>query len=158
MNADIIVAVLSSTAVATVLGNILQIIIESIKTKIERDKINEERQYEIEKEKRGKKEEIYIKALEYSLIVRRVLDAYKDKEKHSESELESMIEEMNKMEKDVAPFIKLYSSKLIFESFRRLSKSIRIIESNVPVTEEYIKATEGEEDFLTKLIKQDINC
>lgn len=150
------VAVVSSTALATILGNVFQLFSEWMKNKIYKNKIQSNREYKAKQDMLEKKEGIYIKALTCSLLVRNVLEGYRDKEKYSETELRKIVQEMNEVSKEVGPFLRLYSSKLIFESFRRLSRATRIIGSGVKITEEYIAAIDGEENFFTKLIKEDL--
>lgn len=90
------------------------------------------------------------------MLIRNVLEGYRDEEKYSETELRKMVQEMNEMLKEVGPFLRLYSSKSIYESFRRLSRAVRIIGSGVEITEKYIASIDGEENYFTKLIKKDL--
>ena len=153
---EILVAVLSSTALATMLGSLFQLLSEWMKNKIYKNKIQSNREYKAEQGMLEKKEGIYIKALTCSLLIRNVLEGYRDEEKYSETELRNMVQEMNKLVMTVGPFLRLYSSKSIYESFRRLSRATRIIGSGVEITEKYIASIVGEENYFTKLIKKDL--
>ena len=156
MENELLVTILSSTAIATVLSNIIQVFINKSNNKIERDRIREEREYETAQLNRKKKEAAYIKALSHSLSVKNILEAHRDKEKYSKEDLNRMIREMNDLLQEVAPELRLYSTKLVFESFRRLSRSVRIINTGKEITENYLVAINSEYDFLVKLMKEDL--
>ena len=73
----IIVAIVSSTALSTIIGAFLQPLIEGRRFKREKEKLEAEREYEEKKAFFEKKEKAYLGAILYSLYAKNIIEAYK---------------------------------------------------------------------------------
>ena len=98
----------------------------------------------------------YLGAILYSLYAKNIIEAYRDIDNVNRDEIKKLHEEINKVFWEVTPAIRLYSSTLTFQSFRRITRIAKTSTFKTIPDESNLKAMDSEVDIFVGLIKKDL--
>ncbi len=156
MNQDIIIAVISSSAIGVFISTISQPLVDLIRCKIDIKKANDERDHKLHQELLCKKENTYIRALEYLMRIRRGFDVSDYHLNIAPQRFKEEISETNNLALELGPLIRLYSTDEIFEMFYQLSKWSRYSYSKTRLFENSKENYVLMYNYLSKLMQEDL--
>lgn len=158
MKENMLIAIVTSTALGTILGTILQPLVEWIKSKIDRKKIKDDREYEEKKERERKKENAYIQVIDYCIKTKDVVCYHNYFINNEPEQLSNYIERANQAGETLSGKLRLYASSEVFSYFEKIM-SIRYMLNDrvdiipVAVIEKYNKSV----DDLVNLMKEELH-
>lgn len=157
MSNKIIIAIITSTALATMLGSVFQLLADWVKSRIDFGKTNDVRDYEDRKERERKKEESYLMAIKYCIKTKNIISFRDRYERENPKKLSQEITDINKIGDQMSYTLRLYAPEEISKCFQELIGEVNyIINKNLPIKDDVIKKYEHKFDELVKMMKKEL--
>lgn len=157
MSNKILIAIITSTALATMLGSVFQLLADLVKSRIDSGKTNDVRDYEDRKERERKKEESYLMAIKYCIKAESLIRYHNIYRKDNPEKLSQDIQEINDIGNKMSYTLRLYAPEEISKSFRELFKEASLIVNNkLSIKNEVIENYEHKIDELVKMMKKEL--
>lgn len=157
MSNKILIAIITSTALATMLGSVFQLLADLVKSRIDFGKTNDVRDYEDRKERQRKKEESYLMAIKYCIKAKNIMQFHKRFAMENPKKLSSEIENINKIGDQMSYTLRLYAPEEISKCFQELIGEANFIVNNkLPIQVDVIKKYEHKFDELVKMMKKEL--
>lgn len=165
--ADLLKIILSSTVISTCVTTFLSPILELIKSKHEKNRIDNERQYNDEKEEKQKRKEIYANAIH---IIQLIKNGFYDRThqqisnmpfgssqiKEKYEELNNNIKKINDLVDSTIPWMSLYATDEIYELFSSLTKYSKFSYSKNVITQFILYSFDREFAYMCKAMQKNL--